>query len=988
MKNKKDDLSMADLAAVVVVLAVVWFGWVGPWWAERGGLVLLVVWWVAVAVVAVLLGFVGWDVWSLWAKRSGRVSSRSLSDGWDEGDRDAFAVVPAAGGRRARSGLGQPRRKTSPASRFLGGLLRQAAPLPLGSSGGVVRAMWARVDDRWVWGVSVDRELGSTARRSAGSVWADTVVERWPVRDTDQVSNSVGIEEGGGTVVRRFLVPGDLSLPLHVPSVSADHPMARVLDVVDAHREVDVQLRVDVVPLSPAERDRVCSDRLEGLDDPDRAVWEKDDKRSVVAGVRVLLRVARAGGGHAGECEGVADRICGVLDSFWSTDYNRFSVRTVTDEVFDRMWDRGAVETEGPVWHWDCLESLLAPPPAKIGKTAGRRLPDPPVLETFDPFSPGLIMPIGVIVEGGRERLVGVPWGGATDALVDLTVGATGSGKSWHALSRVIALAEIGRGFLFVDPHRTTADDIKRFIGARHAERIVEIDLQATDSRGEPISAGWNPLDLTVVSAVMRKGRIDNLKAMLPASLFPAYFTADGKAPQTATLIRKALECLLQLNHRLPAEIQANIFCMEDLWLDPTWRNLAIAQLKPRDQKWWHHTFPMIIGDKGATSAALKPALNALEQWKSQDRVQALLGASQSTLRWRDIIDGGKILLVVLNNDQSETDNLLARLMVGEMVAAFKERGLTQQQGEPVRPFHLFLDEFQSYASVLEAQFAVIVQELRKYGAKAHFINQSPSAVTKAIQQFIFANRTHMFFGRLGNPADAETSTRAMGGQPRAGHQQNSQGTAGLESQDLLKIPKWHFISQVTQNGELSAPFQLKGIDANQTWAHLRTDRDITQQITENSGLEPVEQRLDHYDTLPVRIAHWLQTGTLLSTEQALQQQRQKGSSRPTALIPSVSEANGTSPSQQENQTLSEVAQQTFDAWANHRIIEDTDAATSTTVLAASYTRWCEKQGLQPLPGRTFQQLLTHKYGPSEPARINGKVTRVRRGIKPGHPKV
>ena len=55
-------------------------------------------------------------------------------------------------------------------------------------------------------------------------------------------------------------------------------------------------------------------------------------------------------------------------------------------------------------------------------------------------------------------------------------------------------------------------------------------------------------------------------------------------------------------------------------------------RLKTRDQKWWHHTYPMIVGEKGPGSAALKPALNALEQWKTQDRVQALLGASQSTL--------------------------------------------------------------------------------------------------------------------------------------------------------------------------------------------------------------------------------------------------------------------------------------------------------------------------------------------------------------------
>ena len=247
------------------------------------------------------------------------------------------------------------------------------------------------------------------------------------------------------------------------------------------------------------------------------------------------------------------------------------------------------------------------------------------------------------------------------------------------------------------------------------------------------MSAGWNPLDLTVVPAHLRKGRIDTLKGMLPVALFPDYFGPNSKSPQTSTVIRKSLECLLYLNLRLPAELQTNIFCLEDLLLDEEWREQAIGQLPVRDQKWWTHTYPMIVGAKGASSTALKPALNAVERWKSQDRIQALLGASVSTVRWREIIDGGKILFVALNNDGSETDKLLARLMVGEMVAAFKERGLSPNG--KIRPFHLFLDEFQSYAPVLEAHAEVIVQELRKFGAKVHFLCQSPSVLSKRMRE-------------------------------------------------------------------------------------------------------------------------------------------------------------------------------------------------------------------------------------------------------------
>ena len=44
--------------------------------------------------------------------------------------------------------------------------------------------------------------------------------------------------------------------------------------------------------------------------------------------------------------------------------------------------------------------------------------------------------------------------------------------------------------------------------------------------------------------------------------------------------------------------------------------------------------------------------------------------------------------------------------------------------------------------------------------------------------------------------------------------------------------------------------------------AHLRTGRDITPQIAANTGLEPVEARLEHYDTLPERISRWLTQNT------------------------------------------------------------------------------------------------------------------------------
>ena len=331
------------------------------------------VWLVAV------LGLVGL-VWREWAKRSGRVR-RGLSGGWGPGDRVVFAVAPAADSGRRRGpgvGLGQQRRKVSPEVEYWLEVLHRAG----GLSGGVVRVLWVRRDGRWVFGVSVPREIGPSAQRSAGAAWPDARVGEWPADGGGEVSDSVPVEEvGGGTVVRCYLAPEVGSRPLNRPSTTLDHPLASVLDVLEGHRDVDVELRIDVVALSATERERVCSERLGELDewDPDREMWETDERRGLVAGVRLLLRVSRAGPGHASECEGVADQICRVLGSFWATDHNRLVSRKVSDAVFDQIWESGVLERDVPVWPWESLEALLGPPPAAIGRTAeARRLPDPP----------------------------------------------------------------------------------------------------------------------------------------------------------------------------------------------------------------------------------------------------------------------------------------------------------------------------------------------------------------------------------------------------------------------------------------------------------------------------------------------------------------------------------------------------------------------------------------------------------------------------------
>ena len=151
--------------------------WLGEWWAVNGATVLR---WARLVGVAVLGGVVLFlaAVW-WWRRRSARGCSEAGGEGWALGDRDVFAVVPAVGGgRRKPPGMGQRRGKAVPALELWPAVLRQS--FGLGSSRGVARVMWARDGGKLMWGVSVDRQIGASVRRSVGSVWSDTRIERGP----------------------------------------------------------------------------------------------------------------------------------------------------------------------------------------------------------------------------------------------------------------------------------------------------------------------------------------------------------------------------------------------------------------------------------------------------------------------------------------------------------------------------------------------------------------------------------------------------------------------------------------------------------------------------------------------------------------------------------------------------------------------------------------------------------------------------------------
>ncbi len=172
----------------------------------------------------------------------------------------------------------------------------------------------------------------------------------------------------------------------------------------------------------------------------------------------------------------------------------------------------------------------------------------------------------------------------------------------------------------------------------------------------------------------------------------------------------------------------------------------------------------MIVGAKGPTAVALKPALNALELWKTQDRIQALLGASQSTLRFRDIIEEGKILFLTLN-DGSETDNLLARFDHGRN----DHRLQRTKPHPPTRPTRVpFTCSSTSSKPMCRCWKHTPRCSFRSCASSAPRCTSTKARRRCHRKQRYDPGQPHSPVRReTGNLKDAENIAKAMGGQPR-----------------------------------------------------------------------------------------------------------------------------------------------------------------------------------------------------------------------------
>lgn len=319
-------------------------------------------------------------------------------------------------------------------------------------------------------------------------------------------------------------------------------------------------------------------------------------------------------------------------------------------------------------------------------------------------------------------------------------VGQTGTGKSSLLLSMARQDAVNGNGFCLIDPHGDLARAAIRGVGSGAIYWNV----------ADPLCRyGHNPLAPVAVEyrPLVASGLIEALKKQWE----------DAWGARMEHLLRYALLALLERDSSTLHDIMP-------MFLDKEFRAKVVAGVSdPQVRTFWTEEFPAMNYRTAVDGVA--PIANKLGAFLAHPMVRKALCEPAIPLRFREIMDTGKILVVNLGKGRlgADTANVLGGLIVSSI--AYAAYGREHQIERERRPFFLYIDEFHSFST---SAFADMLSELRKYGLGLIATTQYTTRLSDSVREAIFGNVGTIIAFRVG-ATDAAILEKQFGGDvPRA----------------------------------------------------------------------------------------------------------------------------------------------------------------------------------------------------------------------------
>lgn len=570
----------------------------------------------------------------------------------------------------------------------------------------------------------------------------------------------------------------------------------------------------------------------------DKAIERKTIPASTAFWVQVLCRTESF---EPGRSEALLQQLLAGFDVFTGENGWRSAGRRVGGvfiggsdswwhrRMFDQRFDTGEFKPrKRQILTATELAGVLKPPTAScpdqyVARTAGVIPPPPRRLLTWKEGGKDLL-PLGIVSTPKGERPIAVR---LSETQFAYNSGRSGYGKTQSALGRFIAIAEAGHGAMYLDPHGDAIDRAKHYLG-HLGDRVEEINLAADPTH---LQAGWNPISMEGLAPHQIETKVSAVVDSFASAL--NWGEINNRA---LTLTTMAVQSLCELSVKLPDEVSPTLFQITSILADDAWRDAVVPHLSTPAQDFWRTRFPKLSSD------AITPVTNLIDRLRSSPTVAALFGSSRSTYDIRRSMDDGRIVLWSTAGTGAWATLVNCFITYDLFRAAMSRRSLAEADR---RPFFAFIDELQRVSGTGSGSagesVARALEEARKMGLKLMLMSQQPTRLARPTLEAIFTNRSHLL-SHVVSAESAKQITKEWGGQ--------------IDADTLTRLPKYHFIAQVTLDGELTTPFLVRGFDLDELWAHRYRDdvTDLDRAVDANLHRRPVGEVLAELNTLDDRI--------------------------------------------------------------------------------------------------------------------------------------
>ncbi len=395
------------------------------------------------------------------------------------------------------------------------------------------------------------------------------------------------------------------------------------------------------------------------------------------------LRVAAKSGDSSGAWRIIRD-LAGALTHFGSPTGNELlplateEGREAKAEIFQRTSRR-----PGMVLGSDELAALAHLPSASVRVPKLQR--DIRRSKAAPALSQGAGILLGENLHHGRALAIRLPNDLRLRHLH--VIGASGSGKSTLLLDLISQDIEAGRGVALLDPHGDLVDEIA---GRIPGERLRDAILFDPADAEHPLA--WNILEAH--SELER-----TLLASDLVGIFRRFSTSWGD--QMTSVLGNAVLVLLE-------SPGATLLDLREFLVDrPTRERLLTAVDDPYLFSYFRHEFQLAAGK------SVGAILTRLDGFLRSKTVRKIVGARESRLDLRAVVDRGQIFLARLSQGAIGEEN--AALLGSLLVSKFHQITMSRQEvkREERRPFFLYADECQEVAT---ASMAQLLAGARKYG--------------------------------------------------------------------------------------------------------------------------------------------------------------------------------------------------------------------------------------------------------------------------------